>query len=155
MAEKPTPTASDPSDAAAPATAPAAAATPSPEATTPRRRTVTMPVLPFAIVGGVIVALIFFGGGVAVGFAIGGHPARAGVIQPFNDGRPGPFGGQNGFGQNGGRNGPDDNGGRDGGFGVAPNGGQPGGQPGGQNGGQNGGQDTRPAPAPTPAPTNG
>jgi hypothetical protein len=87
---------------------------------------VTLPVLPLAIVGAIIVALVFFGGGIAVGFAIGDHPARVGVIQPFNQGRNG---GQNGFGQNGGQNG----------F--------------GQNGGQNNG--TRPNNAPTTAPKNG
>jgi uncharacterized membrane protein YgcG len=120
MAEKNTQTTPDQSDAAAPV----AAAAPAPAAAPAARRTVTLPVLPLTIVGGVLVALIFFGGGVAVGFTIGDHPARVGVIQPFNNGRTGPFGGHNGFGQNDGR---------DGGFG----------------GGQNGGQGPRPVPSPT------
>jgi len=143
MAEKTTQTTPDPSDAQAPASPPTAA----PEARA-ARRTVTVPVLPFAIVGSVLIAVLFFGGGVAVGVAIGDHHAsRAGVIQPFT-GRTGPFGGQNGFGQ---KDGPrfGQNGGQNGGQpGFDPNGGQNGGQPGfGQNGGQ--------APQPTPAPTNG
>ena len=147
MAEKPTPPASAPSTVDAPA-APVAAPAP---ATPAGRRTVTMPVVPLAIVGSVLVALILFGGGVAVGLAVGDHHARVGVIHPFN-GRTGPFGGQNGFGPNGGQNG-EPNGGRDGGFDGGFNG-QPGGQP-GQGGGQPGGQDGRPAPVPTPSPTNG
>ncbi|HEU0205950.1 MAG TPA: hypothetical protein VFQ74_04555 [Pseudolysinimonas sp.] len=119
MAEKTTQTTSDLSEAGA--TAAAAPATP---VAPPARRTVTVPVLPAAIVGAVLVAVIFFGGGVAVGFAIGEHPARAGFIQPFDNGRMRPLDGQNGFGHNGGR-------------------------PGGLGGGQNGGQDSRPAPSPT------
>jgi len=142
MAEKTT-TAPDPSDAAAsaPATLPAAAP---PTA----RRTVTVPVLPFAIIGGLLVAALFFGGGLALGVAIGDHHPRVAMIQPFSN-RSEPFGGQNGFGPNERRNG--------GQPGFGPNGGQPGfgpnsGQPGsGQNGGQPGGQN----PQPTPAPTNG
>jgi len=102
MAEKTAQPTPDPSDAtapvAAPADAPVAAAAPQ-----PARRTVTVPVLPFAIIGGVLIALIFFGGGVATGYAIGDHhPVRIGVIQPFQDGRNGPFGGRNGFGPKGG-----------------------------------------------------
>lgn len=127
MADKTTPTASDPAPESAPepvaAEAPTAARTP--DAPT-GRRTVTLPVLPFAIVGAVLVALIFFGGGIAVGVAIGDHHARAGIVQPFN-GRTGPFGGLHGFGQKGDRNG---------------------GLP-GQNLGPNGGQNGRPTPAPT------
>lgn len=69
------------------------------EATPRTSRTVTLPVLPLVIVGAVIVALIFFGGGIALGYVIGDHPARAGNFQPFNQGRIGPQGGQNG--QNG------------------------------------------------------
>jgi hypothetical protein len=139
MAESTTQTTPDPSDASAPATSqpttppvqqPAAPVAPA------ARRTVTLPVLPFAIVGSVLVALLFFGGGIAVGFAIGGHHPRMSTIQPFT-GRTGPFGG---FGQNGG------------GHRFAPNGGQPGfGQNGGPNGGPNGDQ----GPQPSPAPTNG
>jgi hypothetical protein len=109
-----------------------------------------VPVLPLAIVGAVVVALIFFGGGIAVGFAIGDHPARVGVIQPFGPGRNGLQGGQNGDGQNGtGQNGFGQNG-RQNGFGQ--NGGRQGGQTGGQNG-QNGG--TRPNGGQTTAPNNG
>jgi hypothetical protein len=135
MADKTAPIVHDPSDAVAPtATSPETAADTAHRA----RRTVTMPVLPLAIVGGVIVALIFFGGGIAVGFAIGDHPSRAGVIQPF-DGRNGVQGNRNGDGPNG-----------QNGFGY--NGGRNGGQPGGQNGGPNG---TRPNDRPTTAPKNG
>ena len=129
MADKTT-TTPDPSDSAAPAAVPAA--TP-PTA----RRTVTMPVLPFAIVGGVLVAAVFFGGGVAVGVAIGDHHPRVAMIQPFPN-RSEPFGGQNGFGPNERRNG--------GQPGFGPNGGQPGS---GQNGGQPGGQGSQPSPTPT------
>jgi hypothetical protein len=125
MAEKTAPIAQDPSDAVAPAAT-------SPDPTPSTRRTVTMPVLPLAIIGAVVVALIFFGGGIAVGFAIGDHPARAGVIQPFGPGRNGTQSGQNGFGQNGSGNG----------F--------------GQNRGQNDqGNGTRPNDRPTTAPKNG
>jgi len=135
-----TTTTPDPADAAVPAAVPAATAAPQPAT----RRTVTMPVLPFAIIGGVLVALVFFGGGVATGFAIGDHhPTRVGMIQPFQDGRSGPFGGQPGFGQNGGQPGERHD--------VRPgdqNGDPNGGQPGDQNGGP---QQTRP----TPSPSNG
>ena len=129
MAEKTTQTTPDPSDAPAPAAAP------QPQTTEARavRRTVTLPVLPFAIVGSLLVAAVFFGGGLAVGVAIGDHHPRVGMIQPFTN-RSDPFGGQPGFGQNHRRDG--------GQPGFGPNGGQ-----------QNGGQDSRPAP--TPAPTNG
>ncbi len=123
MAEKTTQTATEPS-AAPPA------ATSTPEVPVPRR-TVTLPALPLAIVGAILVALIFFGGGIAVGVAIGDHHGRVGIIQPFT-GRTGPFGGQNGFGQNG----------------FGQNGGRDDRQP-GQNGGLKGGQGGRPTPAPT------
>ncbi|MEO6534253.1 MAG: hypothetical protein ABIO06_11870 [Pseudolysinimonas sp.] len=134
MAEKTTQTTPVPSEAEAPAamTAPAPAG----------RRTVSMPVLPFAIVGSLIVAAIFFGGGVAVGFAISHHPTRVGMIQPFDDHRTGPFGGPNGFGQNGGQN-------------RGPHGGQDQGQNGGPDQGPNGGPDQGQNGRPTPAPTNG
>ena len=143
MADQTTPT-PDPSDAAATAAVPAAPAAPQPAA----RRTVTMPVLPFAIIGGVLVALVFFGGGVATGFAIGDHhPTRVGMIQPFQNGRSGPFGGQPGFGQNGGRNG---------GQPGERHGFRPGDQSGDQNGGQPGGQPGGPQQTgPTPSPSNG
>jgi len=139
-----TTTTPDPSDAAVPAAVPAATTAPQPAT----RRTVTMPVLPFAIIGGVLVALVFFGGGVATGFAIGDHhPTRVGMIQPFQDGRSGPFGGQPGFGQNGSQPGGQPGERHD----VRPgdqNGDPNGGQPGDQNGGP---QQTRP----TPSPSNG
>lgn len=98
MAEKTTPIAADQSNApAAPSAAPPSAHE------TAARRTVTLPVLPLAIVGAVVGALVFFGGGVAVGFAVGDHPMRTGIIRPFtNDGNR-PFGGQNGFGPNNGQ----------------------------------------------------
>jgi len=131
MAGTPTQTTPVPADAEAPVAASA------PSAGT-ARRTVTLPVLPLAIVGAALGALILFGGGVAVGFAVGHHPERAGIIQPFTNGRTGPFGGQNGFGQNGGQPG-----GRNGGF------------DGGFNGGQNGPQPGDQGSRPTPAPTNG
>jgi hypothetical protein len=87
---------------AAPASAPTADMTQAPSPSAPPRapRTVTLPVLPLAIVGAVIVAVIFFGGGIAVGYAIGDHPVRTGIFQPFEPGRLGTQGGQNG-GQNG------------------------------------------------------
>jgi hypothetical protein len=85
-----------------------------PPAAAPARRTVTLPVLPLVIVAAVVVALLFFAGGTALGFAIGNHPTRVGIIQPFgglNSGqnqngqnrRNGGTNGQNGFGQNGGQ----------------------------------------------------
>lgn len=68
------------------------------------RRTVTLPVLPLVIIGAVIVALVFFGGGVALGVAIGDNAHRVGVMQPFGGQQGqngyGPQGGQNGFGPN-------------------------------------------------------
>jgi len=119
-------------------TPPAATTAPAPAG----RRTVSMPVLPLAIVGGLIAAAIFFGGGVAVGFAISHHQTRVGFMQPFDDRHSGPFGGPNGFGQNGGQN-------------RGPHGGPDQGQIGGQDQGQNGGQDQGQDGRPTPAPTNG
>jgi hypothetical protein len=107
------------------------------ETAAPARRTVTLPVLPLAIVAAVVVALLFFAGGTALGFAIANHPTRVGIIQPFG----GQYNGQNPNGQN-------------------PNGQNPNGQnrrnggTNGQNGfGQNGGQ--RPGQLPTGAPKNG
>jgi hypothetical protein len=101
------------------------------------RRTVTLPVLPLVIIGAVIAALVFFGGGIALGVAIGDSAHRAGNVQPFGGqyGQYGPNrqngngapGGQNGFGQN------------------RPNG------PRGQNGNGQG----RPTNGPTSAPQNG
>jgi hypothetical protein len=135
MAESTAQTTPDPSDASAPVTSQPTVPLAAQPAAPATRRTVTLPVLPFAIVGSVLVALLFFGGGVAVGFAIGDHHPRVSTIQPFT-GRTGPFGGfgQNGGGQNGG------------GHRFAPNGGQPGF---GQNGSPNGDQGPQPAPAPT------
>ena len=88
--------------------------TAAPAATAPPRRTVTLPVLPLAIVAAVVVALLFFAGGTALGFAIANHPTRVGIIQPFGgqdngqtlngqNRRNGGTNGQNGFGQNGGQ----------------------------------------------------
>ena len=85
-----------------------------PQTAAAARRTVTLPVLPLAIVAAVVVALLFFAGGTALGFAIANHPTRVGIIQPFgglNNGqnlngpnrRNGGTNGQNGFGQNGGQ----------------------------------------------------
>ncbi|MES1212310.1 MAG: hypothetical protein ABUT11_02055 [Leifsonia sp.] len=68
----------------------------SPVASPRTPRTVTLPVLPLAIVSAILVAVIFFAGGVAVGFVIADHPARTGIIQPFSPGRFAPQGGQNG-----------------------------------------------------------
>ncbi len=131
MADTTAPIAQEPSNAAAPATVPASETAPD---ATPARRTVTLPVLPLAIIGAVVIALIFFGGGIAVGFAIGDHPTRVGVIQPF-PGRNGVQGGQNGYGRNGSQ-------GNGNGF--------------GKNGGQGGqGNGTRPNTGPTTAPNNG
>jgi len=135
MAEKTTQTTPDPSDANAPASP-----QPQPNEARAVRRTVTLPVLPFAIVGSLLVAAVFFGGGLAVGVAIGDHHPRVGMIQPFTN-RSDSFGGQPGFGQNHRRDG--------GQPGFGPNGGPNS----GQDAGPNGGQDSRPAP--TPAPTNG
>jgi hypothetical protein len=105
MADETTPTTpimpEQPSAAEPPAAPPAAA----PAA----RRTVTLSVLPLAIVGAVIVALLFFSGGIAVGLAVGDHPARTGIFQPFTNGRNGTNGengaqgGQYGFGQHNGQ----------------------------------------------------
>jgi len=78
---------------------------PQPSDTTRVPRTVTLPVLPLAIVAAVILAVIFFGGGVAVGYAIGDHPARVGIFQPVFPGRNGHNGGLNGLGGKGGNGG--------------------------------------------------
>lgn len=85
---------------------PAAAATATPPAApTPlARRTVTLPVLPLAIVAGVLVAVLFFAGGVAIGLGIGSHDSRIGNGQFFRPGQtggieqPGGMGGGNGYG---------------------------------------------------------
>ena len=82
-----------------PAPVPAPAPAPAPSA----RRTVTLPVLPLVIVGGVIVALLFFGGGVALGLGIGTHDARPGLGQHIHPGQGGMRGnGTNGYGMNNG-----------------------------------------------------
>jgi hypothetical protein len=86
-------------------TAPIPSETPAPEAAPSVRRVVTLPVLPLVITGSILIALLFFCGGAAVGYVIGDHhPVRTGVIRPFEmpngiQGGPGGFG-QNGFGQN-------------------------------------------------------
>jgi len=100
-----------PSAATVSVTEPTAHPAPAPaDVASPRTpRTVTLPVLPLAIVSAVIVALLFFGGGVAVGFAIGDHPVRSGTFQPFQPGRLSPQGGLGGpnsgpdFGQHNGK----------------------------------------------------
>ncbi len=61
-------------------------------------RTVTLPVLPLAIVGGVIAAVLFFGGGMAVGVGIGSHDRGPGSAQRFQQGE---MGRQGGMGSNG------------------------------------------------------
>lgn len=99
MAEKTTPITADQSTAADQSNAVAPPSVHEPAS----RRTVTLPVLPLAIVAAVVGALVFFGGGVAVGFAVGDHPMRTGINRPFlNDGTR-PFGGQNRFGPNNGQ----------------------------------------------------
>ena len=114
--------------------APVASDQPTAETTAPAapaRRTVTLPVLPLAIVAAVVVALLFFAAGTALGFALADHPTRVGIIQPFG----GQNNGQNLNGQN------------------RRNGGTNGQNPFGGNGGQNGGQ--RPGGGATGAPKNG
>jgi hypothetical protein len=75
------------------------------------RRSVTLPLLPLVIVGGAIVALLFFGGGVAIGYGVASHDGRSDNAQQFRGGSSG-YGfapGKNGFapGQNqGGQNDP-------------------------------------------------
>jgi hypothetical protein len=104
MAEKTTPITADQSNAPAPQSAAPQLTGPQPSHETAARRTVTLPLLPLAIVSAIVGALVFFGGGVAVGFAVGDHPMRTGIIRPFtNDGNRPFFGGQNGFGPNNGQ----------------------------------------------------
>jgi hypothetical protein len=77
----------EPAPPAAPVPAPTAAPVP------PTRRTVTIPVLPLAIVGAIVVAVLFFGGGVAIGLGIGTHERGPGIIQQFRQGETGGNGG--------------------------------------------------------------
>lgn len=101
-AEAPTPTPTTTAAEPAPvATARAAVPT--------ARRTVTVPALPLAIVSGIVIAALFFGGGVAIGVAIGPHNGRPGNVQQFGQRENGARGGGmghsgatngNGFGQN-------------------------------------------------------
>ena len=102
-AEAPTPT-----PAATPAAEPAPVAT-ARAAVPTARRTVTVPALPLAIVSGIVIAALFFGGGVAIGVAIGPHNGRPGNVQQFGQRENGARGGGmrhsgatngNGFGQN-------------------------------------------------------
>ncbi len=80
---------------------PTPAPVPAPALATSPRRTVTLPLLPLVIVGGVIVGLLFFGGGVALGLGIGAHDARPGVGQHIHPGQGGVRGnGANGDGMN-------------------------------------------------------
>jgi hypothetical protein len=77
------------------------AVTPAPVAPAPTpmvRRSVTVPLLPLAIVGGIIVALLFFGGGVAIGYGVASHDGRPGNMQQYRGGDRGDgFGQRNGF----------------------------------------------------------
>jgi hypothetical protein len=58
-----------------------------------------------AIVGGVIVALLFFGGGVALGYGVASHDGRSDNAQLYRGGNPGyEFGNGNGFQNQGGQN---------------------------------------------------
>ena len=104
------------------------------------RRTVTLPVLPLVIIGAVLVALVFFGGGVAIGAMIGDHGPRLGTVQPFGglngQNRQNGLPGQNGFGPQGGQHG----------FGQNRQNGLP---------GQNGNVPPRPSNRPSGAPQNG
>ncbi|MDP9028008.1 MAG: hypothetical protein M3N46_10745 [Actinomycetota bacterium] len=116
--------------------APPAPSTPvSPTAASVPRRSVTVPLLPVAIVGGVIAALLFLGGGVAIGYGVASHDSRFDNAQQYRGGNSGyRFGNGTGNG----------------------NGFAPGQNQGGQNPGQNqGGQNHRPGKPSTPAPNNG
>lgn len=81
-------------------TAPIPSEAPAPGPAPSGRRVVTLPVLPLIITGSILIALLFFCGGAAVGYVIGDHhPVRTGVVRPFSV--PGGIqGGQNGFGPN-------------------------------------------------------
>ncbi len=62
------------------------------------RRSVTLPLLPLGIVGGVIVALLFFGAGVAIGYGVASHDGRSDNAQQYRGGTPGyQFGNGDGF----------------------------------------------------------
>jgi len=86
-------------DSVPPAVATTPATAPAPPAAAPiARRSVTLPLLPVAIVGGVIVALLFFGGGVAIGYGVASHDGRSDNVQQYRGGGPGyQFGNGNGF----------------------------------------------------------
>lgn len=73
-------------------------AAPIPTPTTGARRSVTLPLLPLAIVGGVIVALLFFGGGVAIGYGVASHDSRSDNAQQYRGGSGFGFGDRNGTG---------------------------------------------------------
>ena len=112
---------SDQTEPIRPDSAPPAATAPEPTTPAPTapavpaaRRTVTLPLLPLGIVGGVIVALLFFGGGVALGYGVALHDSRPDNAQQYRGGNGEyPFGPGNGFGprqnQNG-QNGPNQGG---------------------------------------------
>jgi hypothetical protein len=124
-----------PTAGAGTATAATAAAEPAPSVAPAPRRSITLPLLPVAIVGGVIVALLFFGGGVAIGYGVASHDGRSDNAQRYRGGNGGyEFGNGNGNG-----------------FPSQNQGGQN--QTGPNQGGQNqGGQNQRPGDRPTTAP---
>lgn len=79
----------DPIEPVAPATSVPTVAAESPRIDRPERgirRSITLPLLPVAIVGGVVAALLFLGGGVAIGYSVASHDGRAGYMQPVRGG---------------------------------------------------------------------
>jgi hypothetical protein len=101
MSEQTEPIETDSTSPAVTATAPAPTAPTAPTAPVAvpvARRSVTLPLLPLGIVGGVIVALLFFGGGVAIGYDVASHDGRSHNAQQYRGGTPGyQFGNGDGF----------------------------------------------------------